>query len=160
MSNFLGSLEPHLAVVLATLTPFFGERAAVPLGLAVYKLSIPVTAGLVFIVSLLIPLLILPLLNYSTTWIQSRPGSFGKWLNNFLAQRHAHHSAQFARWGAAALTIIVAVPVPLAGVWTATLLAYIFGIRFRTAILAIALGAIGSIIIMTLITLGGRNLLG
>jgi len=46
-------------------------------------------------------------------------------------------------------------PLPFTGAWTASLVAYILGIRFWPAFLAILAGVIGAAIIVTVLTLLG-----
>ena len=49
----------------------------------------------------------------------------------------------------------MAIPLPLTGAWTATLLAYILGLKFWPSLLSILLGVIGAAVIVTILTLLG-----
>ena len=50
--------------------------------------------------------------------------------------------------------IFVAIPLPFTGAWTGALCAFVFGIPFRKALIAIAGGVIIAGLIVTLTTLG------
>ena len=53
-----------------------------------------------------------------------------------------------------ALVVLVAIPLPLTGAWTASLAAYIFGIPYKKAIPLIFLGLVIAGVIVTLVTVG------
>jgi len=57
-------------------------------------------------------------------------------------------------YGYFALTIFVAIPLPITGAWTASLIAWILDLDRRKSILAISLGVIIAGIAVTLTTLG------
>lgn len=160
MLDFLGSLNPYLATVLATFLPIIEVQGSVPLALAVYKLSVPVTFALTLLASCIIPIVILPLLGQIVALLKKIHPKVSSFIDIFLAGRLQQHTQSFNRWGALALAIFVAIPGPFTGAWSATLLAYLFGIPLRLAVLGIAAGSIISILIMIGVTLGGLQLLG
>ena len=56
---------------------------------------------------------------------------------------HYHHHAHWQSWlEFFALLVFVAIPIPLTGVWSGALVAFVFGIPIWRAALAIGLGAI------------------
>lgn len=160
MLDFLGSLNPYLATFLATFIPVIEVQGSVPLALAVYKLSLPATFVITLIASCVIPIIILPLLGQIVALLKRIHPKVSAFIDMFLAARYQEHSKSFDRWGALALAIFVAIPGPFTGAWSATLLAYLFGIHLRHAVLGIAAGSIISILIMVGVTLGGLQLLG
>lgn len=160
MLDFLGSLNPYLATILATFIPVVEVQGSVPLALVVFKLSIPVTIALTLLASCLIPILILPLLGQIVTLVKKIHPKVASFVDIFLAGRMQQHTQSFNRWGAFALAIFIAIPGPFTGGWSATLLAYLFGIPLRLVVLAVAAGSIVSILIMIGVTLGGLQLLG
>ena len=52
------------------------------------------------------------------------------------------------------LVLFVAIPLPMTGVWTASLVAYVFGIPFRKAIPLIFVGVVIAGVIVVLTTMG------
>ncbi len=158
MLDFLGSLNPYLAIIVSAFVPIL-EKGSIPLALGVYHLSIPVTFIIVVVVSTFVPLLILPLLGQIVSLLKKIHPKVEALINHVLTSHYKHHAKSFDRWGALALAIFVAIPTPITGPWTATLLAYIFGIPLRLAVLGIGAGSVISTIILIGITLGGLQLL-
>jgi len=158
MLHFLGSIEPHLGVFLATFIPFLETRAAVTLGLVVYHLSPLTTIGLATLASFVIPVIVLPLLGTLIAWMRTWHNQIDHYLDKFLNHKLRHHSGSFDRWGALALFAYVAIPLPLTGAWSASILAYLFGVKFWPAVIAITLGAAASSILVAAGILGGLRL--
>lgn len=66
---------------------------------------------------------------------------------------------QVRRYGALALILFVAIPLPTTGAWTAAMAAFLFRIRSRYAILAIAVGVLIAGLIVTALTQGVSSIL-
>ena len=97
-------------------------------------------------------LLILPRLAAFLTSLSNPLGSLLLWRSRVLRERV---SQKFQRYGPLALTVLVAVPLPITGVWTGCLAAWTFGIPFWRALPPIALGAgIAGVIVTGLTALG------
>ena len=83
---------------------------------------------------------------------------FFSWLFERTRRKHTHN---FERWEATALALFVGVPLPLTGAWTGAAAAFVFGLRFRTALLAIAAGVVmaaaivGALVAVGMVSLGG-----
>ncbi len=97
-------------------------------------------------------LLVLPRLAAFLTSFSNPLGSLLLWRSRVLRERV---SQKFQRYGPLALTVLVAVPLPITGVWTGCLAAWTFGIPFWRALPPIALGAgIAGVIVTGLTALG------
>ncbi len=94
-------------------------------------------------------LLALPRIGRVLTSFRNPVGSALVWRSGKLRERH---SQRFERYGPLALTALVAVPLPLTGVWTGCLAAWAFEMSFRRAFPPIALGAVIAGIIVTGLT--------
>ena len=68
------------------------------------------------------------------------------------------HADRIRRYGALALILIVAVPLPLTGAWTGSLAAWLFQIPVRVALPAIAAGVVVAGIIVTAVVLAGLQI--
>lgn len=70
-----------------------------------------------------------------------------------MCQGGSHEGSQAARiskkYKRVGLIIFVAIPLPGTGAWTASITAHLFGMKFMSAILDIALGVIGAGVIVT-----------
>jgi len=75
---------------------------------------------------------------------------FDKYLDN-LRKRGKPKVEKYGFWG---LTLFVAIPLPITGVYTATILAWLLGIDWRKAFPAVGLGVIVAGVVVLLITLG------
>lgn len=76
-------------------------------------------------------------------------------LFNWLFERtRKKHSRKIENWGSLALIGFVGIPLPMTGVWTGALAAFVFGIPFKKAFPAIICGALIAGIIVTLVSLG------
>ena len=142
------------------MTPVGELRVAIPLGIETYNMPwywvLPVAVA-----GNLVPgifwLLALPRV---AGWLTSFPNPAGlllMWRSEKL--RHAQ-AGRFYHHQAVALVLLVAIPLPLTGVWTGTLAAWVFGITFWRALLPIALGAAIAGSVVTALTELGLHILG
>jgi uncharacterized membrane protein len=79
----------------------------------------------------------------------------GKRFINWLLTRTAKKTSVIEKYKHLGLIVFVAIPLPLTGAWTASLAAYILGLKFRPAFIDISLGVIGAGIIVLALTLLG-----
>jgi uncharacterized membrane protein len=148
-------------VFVVAMTPVGELRAAIPYG--VLELRAPwLPVLLIAIVGNIVPVIVmLPLMNRISALLELRPNPIGRLLQWRVNRLQTVHQERFLRWGAPALILLVALPLPMTGAWTGTLAAWIFKIPFRTAVPIIALGVVMAGILVTLITVtAGAWLLG
>ncbi len=146
------SFSAEWAVFLLSMIPITELRAAVPIGLEVYQLSIAQT----FIISVLgnmIPtIFILLLLPRMHNWVL-RQKFFGDVLRKKLSDAEKYFSGKYAKYGSIALILFVGIPLPFTGAWTGSLAAFIFNIPFKKSFPLIFVGVCLAATLMTLITL-------
>ncbi len=150
---------PHpVATALMAAMPVGELRVAIPVAIGVYGMD-PLTAYIVAVIGNMLP--VIPLLlflesvsNYLRRWV------FWDVFFNWLFTRTYHrHNGKFERYGTIALLFFVAIPLPVTGAWTGCAAAFVFGIQFRHAFLAILGGVMLAGIIVTSIVLGGLGIL-
>ena len=150
---------PHLvATALLAALPVGELRVAIPVAIGVYGMD-PLTAYIVAVIGNMLP--VIPLLlflesvsNYLRRWV------FWDVFFNWLFTRTYHrHNGKFERYGIIALLFFVAIPLPVTGAWTGCAAAFVFGIQFRHAFLAILGGVMIAGILVTSIVLGGAGIL-
>ena len=78
---------------------------------------------------------------------------FNKYIKK-LRNRKEKVEKNYHTYGILALTFFVAIPLPITGVWTGTLIAWLINLKRYRSFLAITLGAIIAGIIVTLIASG------
>ena len=148
-----------LVVLVVAASPVLELRGAIPLALFQYGFD-PFSAYCLSVLGnvLPVPLLLLgleKLLAFAAgvPWLQP---AVDWWIQR---TRHAHSKA-FERWGAVALVLFVAVPLPATGAWSGCLGAVLFGVPFRIALPLIALGVLIAGALVTLLSVGALSLAG
>lgn len=127
-------------ILVAAMTPIGELRLAIPYG--VLGLSQPWQSVLpaALVGNVLPPLVLLPLLDRIEKLLGLRPNPLARLLHWRVAKIRADHNGRFLRWGAPALVLFVALPLPMTGAWTGTLAAWVFRVPYRVAIPLIFLG--------------------
>jgi uncharacterized membrane protein len=135
--------------LLLTVSPISELRGGIPLGISLglepwFTFSIAIIANsLVFF-----PVFFALRLFYDKFLF--RIPLFGKYLGN-LRKRGEPIVDKYGFWG---LVLFVAVPLPLTGAYTGTILAWLLGVNWRRAFPAVGLGVLVAGIVVLLITLG------
>ncbi len=144
-----------LVTFVAAMTPVGELRLAIPL--AIYTYDVPWLVALpISLVGNMVPVLVLvPGLNRLSRFLLSFPNPAGKLLIWQGDRLRRVQSRRFDRYGAWALVILVAIPLPMTGAWTGSLAAWIFRILPHRAIPLIALGVLIAGLIVTGVTLSG-----
>ncbi|MFN4218964.1 MAG: COG2426 family protein [Candidatus Bipolaricaulia bacterium] len=146
-------IEQVLIVLVIAALPISELRGAIPVAMGVYGFD-PVTAYLVGVMGNLLPVPILLKILEPVTALLRRSVIVDRVVSWVFARTRARHRAMIERFGAVALVLFVAVPVPATGAWTGVLIAHVFGIPFRYAFPLIALGVSIAGVVVTLATLG------
>lgn len=140
-------MDLYLIVILITLLPWIELRGAIPIGI----LFLGLNPLLVFILSVTVNILIFfPIflgLNLFYSHVQ-RYGFVRRTVGN-VRKRCSEKVEKYSFWGLAAF---VAVPLPLTGAWTGTLIAWLFNLERKRAFMAVALGVLIAGVIITLLS--------
>jgi len=136
-------------VLLATVSPISELRGGIPLGISLgldplftFFVAIIANALIFFPVFFALRLFYDKLL-FRIPW-------FNKYLDN-LRKRGEPKVEKYGFWG---LTLFVAIPLPVTGAYTGTILAWLLGMDWRKAFPAVGLGVIVAGVVVLLITLG------
>ena len=141
-------------VFIISMLPVVELREAIPFGMTVYGVS-GLTAFLVAIVGNIIPAFFLvPLVGRVGAFLAEKSELWKKIFFHFLNKTRDNHEKKFELMKEFALLVLVAIPLPFTGVWTASLAAYVFGIPFRKAIPLMFVGVVIAGAIVTLATAG------
>lgn len=151
---WLQNFPPELAVVILAALPVTELRASIPVGISVFHL--PALSALLY--SLLGNGIVVPILLWVLPRIrdffEKHSSSLAGFFDRYVHRKRALFQASYDRWGAFALLIFVAIPLPLTGVWTGSLLAVIFHIPAKRSLPAILGGMTIAGILVTLIVEG------
>jgi uncharacterized membrane protein len=131
--------------------PILEVRGAIPFAIGV--LGMPVQQAFLWAVlgNITIVFILLTFLDPVTKVLMKHSKWFDKFLTNLFHKTRHKHTDTFNELGAIFLIGFVAIPLPVTGAWTGSLIAFLFGIRFFPAFPLIATGVVGA---ATLISLG------
>src|SRR4030066_938635 len=150
-SSFWEYLSPRLATLFTAMIPFGGLRASIPIALSTYGMNIYETF-IISVIGNMIPVIaILWILDPVSKFLMKRfnwPRRFFNWLFSYTRRRH---SKRFEKYEGFALAVFVGIPLPVTGGWTGALIAFVFGIPPKRALLHIFLGVLMAGIIVTVV---------
>lgn len=146
MREWFSFLSREALVFLTAMLPIVELRGSIPLGLSLGMG--PVEACVISIVGNIVPVVpVMIFLRYMAGYLRRRLQWFRRASDWFYAHTRAR-SHIIRRYGPIGLVVFVAIPLPSTGAWTASVAAFLFGIRIRYAFPSIALGtAIAGIIV-------------
>ena len=151
--DFLMSGDKELGVFLCSMVPVIELRGAIPLGWAT---NIPwwLTYLLAVAGNMLPVPFILLLIRQVLTVMEKMPikfvRAFAAWLRR-KAEKNTDKIQRFGFWG---LCFFIAIPLPVTGAWTGSLVAATIRMNFWRAMLSALLGVMIAGVIVTLICLG------
>lgn len=132
------------AVAMANLLPSGEQLVAIPLGLAM-GLD-PITT---LVVSLIVNCLVFFPVYFALKYFYSGVLSKIKFLTDYLERSRAKGKPYVDKYGVFGLAVLLALPGPLTGTYTATMISWLLGLDWRKAFIAVFVGsAVGGIIIL------------
>ncbi len=157
--DFTGSGFPNWLEVLAfAASPISELRGAIPW--AILKLHFPwYYAFLLAVIGNLLPVPFILLFLDTTSRLLSKVGLFNRILNR-LYKRTRQRGKIAERYERIGLALFVAIPLPITGAWTGSLVAVLFGLKFKHAFLSIFFGILIAGTIVTGATLLGLTIVG
>jgi uncharacterized membrane protein len=147
-----------LYTLLWSFTPLLELRASIPLGYWQFGLSIYEAVGISILGGILTTIVVLWGLPIGEKIAERLIPPLHKILEKIYAKTRAKHSEKIERLGAAFLVIFVAIPLPGSGAWSGSLIAYLFGVPRKKALILIGLGVCLSGVIVGLLTISGTEL--
>jgi uncharacterized membrane protein len=135
-------------MIFSTL-PWVELRLAIPFGIA--KGLHPVVAGLAAVTAswvVILPMFLILDLFYAR-WLSRNP-----LIRHAVEEVRSRGRSYVERWGVLGVGIYVSLPIPGPGVYSGAILAWLFGLPRRQAILALAMGVLVSAFLVTLISTG------
>jgi uncharacterized membrane protein len=153
-STFFSQFSPELAIFLSAMLPIIELRGAIPFGIGLWDMN-PYSAFGLAVLGNLVPF---PFLYFGLRWVQKIFNRYIPCVSRFIdaqidrAQKRVEE--KYHRYGALALFLFTALPLPLTGLWTATLAAIALKIPFRYAAFSIIPGVLIAGVIVSLISVG------
>ena len=135
--------------LLVTLSPISELRGGIPLGISL-GLNPLFTFFMAIVANALLFFPIFLALHLFYDKFLSRIQIFNRYLDT-VRRKGNPKVEKYGFWG---LTLFVAIPLPLTGAYTGTILSWLLGMNWRRAFPAIGLGVVVAGIVVLLITLG------
>lgn len=155
---FLEFVGEELCVFFCSMLPVIELRGAIPMafamGLSWWQ------AYLISVVGNLLPVpFILLLINIVIKWMASSKVKFFNKIANFLLERVEKKRDKIEKYSFWGLCLFIAVPLPVTGAWTGSLVAAVIGMKPWKAFLSALLGVLIAGAVVTLIVYGGIGFL-
>jgi len=148
------NLPAELATLLIALIPIGELRVAIPVGILSFDL--PWWSAYIFaVIGNMIPVFfLLYLLEPVYKFLDKRSPFFHRMFEWVFKRTRRKLEKKVQKYGVWALMLFVMVPLPITGAWTGSIAAFIFGMKYKKALLAIFLGVLIAGVIVTLISVG------
>jgi len=157
--SLVSSLPPEIATLLLAMTPSVELGGSIPVTLEVFRMPVP-KAYLLSVVGSLIPAFFLIWLLGPLTGLLVEKFAWARRFFDWLFARTRNKFAgKYQRWGDLALVAFVSLPIPLplSGLWTGSIAAFVFGIPKRRALFLLWIGAMIAGAVAVSVTLGVVN---
>lgn len=148
----LSHLPTWLATILLAAVPIGELRVAIPVSTQVWLVH-PLNAYGLALIGNFLPFF--PLY-YGLGWVRNASEKRIPWLTRFIdaqiERSRKRVQEKYARYGAFALFLFTAIPLPLTGLWTATLAAVALKVPVKYALYGVVSGIVVAGIIVSLLT--------
>lgn len=164
LGKFLLSIfqNEYVATLFVSMFPLIELKGAIPIGMGLFGLGLWETAGIAYlgstIISILIFFLLIPIFNllkkigFIRKIIEKVEMIFEEKAKKIAQKTNGSPEKEARKIMMISLFIFVAVPFPVTGVWTGTAIAVFLGLKFKESVLPIAGGNLIAGSIITLLT--------
>lgn len=155
--DMLGSVPHWFAVLILGAAPVSELRGAIPVAMGIYGMG-PIEAFFFSVLGNLLPVIPLLLFLEPVSNYLRRYSVFDTFFTWLFSRTRRNNTENFEKYGLLALTVFVAIPLPATGAWSGCAAAFVFGVKFRQALPAIALGVMIAGVVVTALTVTGIGL--
>lgn len=138
-----------LLVILATVTPVSELRGAIPLGI-----GLGLDPVLTFVVAVITNIVVFLPTRFVLEFFYDAALRRIPWFERYLVRLRRRGQPVVEKYGLLGLAVFVAVPLPLTGAYTGTILSWLLAMEWKRSFLAVALGVIGAGLIVMAATMG------
>lgn len=148
-----------LIVFAVAALPVVELRGSIPLAIGILGMP-PLEAALLSILGNLVPIFAIYWFGDAwVRWTSERQGFLRRLTDRVLSRSRRAFDGRYRRYGLMALPLFVAIPLPMTGVVTGTLAAFLFGVPLRKSFPLLAIGVIVAAVIVTAVTTGALSFL-
>lgn len=150
---FLETVGRELCVFFCSMIPIIELRGAIPLGAA---LGLPIWQSYLLSVvgnMLPVPIILLFVKKVLSFMSRCRVKFFNK-VANYVYEKAEKNRARIEKYSFWGVALFVAIPLPMTGAWTGSLVAAMLDMKFFKAVLSALVGVLCAGVVMTLISYG------
>ncbi len=147
-----------LIVFALNFVPLLEARFAIPYGILVLEMSFFSSVLISCIAGLTLSSFLLWFVPQFIWLVKTHIKFLEPLIDKVLERARTKNSEKLALAGNLALITFVAIPLPGSGIFTGSLIAYIFNIPYKRAWILISIGAIVSCVLIGVLTLSGKGL--
>ena len=155
MLSIIAYVTENIGKIMATfftaMTPIGELRASIPLGLGVYKLDIYNTIIFSIIGNMIPAIIIVYALEPISKFLMNKFKIFNRFFTWLFNRTRKKYYKKFEKYSGFALATFVGIPLPVTGAWTGSIIAFVFGIPPKKALLDIFIGVLMAATIVTIV---------
>ncbi len=150
--DLLGAVPAWFKILFISMIPFVELRGAIPVAMAYYHWPWYTAYGFCVAGNLLPVPFILLFLHRVEHWLRRYP-LWDRIMNRLFSQTRRKATSKIERYEELGLILFVAIPLPVTGAWTGSLVAYLFDLDIKKAFACIALGVLiaGTILVVLML---------
>jgi len=142
-------MHDALLVILTTVVPVSELRGGIPLGIA-----LGVEPWRVFVLAVTTNVLIFFPTRLMLSWLYKSVFTRIPHFNDYLVRVRRNGEPKVRKYGLLGLLLFVAVPLPMTGAYTGTVLSWLLAMEWKRSFVAVAIGVVCAGIIVMLATMG------
>lgn len=146
--------NPEIATVLISMLPIVELRGAIPVAIGLYDLPVWDSFYLSVIGNMIPVFFIVFFLEKVGTYLQSKYLWAQKFFNWLYKRSLRKFDGHYNKYGLLGIFLFVAIPLPMTGVWTASIASYLLGLKSRVVIPYMLAGVLVAGLIVTGISIG------
>ncbi len=145
----------ELQTFFLAMVPVLELRAALPVALLVHQMS-PVSAYAWSVAGNIVPVfIILNFFDPVSLWLSQKSLLMKRFFSLLIEKTRKDYDGKLEKYGYLALALFTAIPLPITGAWTASLVVLVFGLKKKISILSISAGVLCAGLLIILITEAG-----
>ncbi len=148
-----------IKLALLTFVPLLELRASIPYGILVLKENW-ITVYIVCVISNIILGLLAYLLIDHAIKLATKIPLLSRLYSYYLVRTQKSIERYVERYGELGVAVFIGIPLPMSGVYSGSLAAYIIGLKYKKFILADIIGVLIAGTIVTIVVLSGSSALG
>ncbi len=148
-------MTPEIQTFLLAMTPVGELRVAIPVGLTIHQLSPAAAYFIAVLGNIFAVFLILTFLGAFSRWSSRHIYFFNRFFTWLFSRTKRNHQEKVKKYGIYLLPFFVALPLPITGGWTGSLIAFVFGMPFKKTFPLISLGIMTAGLIVLFLSQAG-----